>query len=37
MFSIDVKIFYKANKDCYVYIFPRASDGSVTLLLPNSA
>uniref|UniRef100_A0A7C4EJJ2 DUF4384 domain-containing protein n=1 Tax=Thermodesulfovibrio aggregans TaxID=86166 RepID=A0A7C4EJJ2_9BACT len=31
-----VKIFYKANRDCYVYIFSIATDGSVTLLLPNS-
>jgi len=33
----EVKIFYKANKDCYIYIFSIASDGSVTLLMPNSA
>jgi len=32
----DVKIFYQANVDCYVYIFSVAADGSVTLLLPNS-
>ncbi len=32
----DVKIFYQASKDCYVYIFSVAVDGSVTLLLPNS-
>ncbi|ACI20577.1 DUF4384 domain-containing protein [Thermodesulfovibrio yellowstonii] len=32
----EVKIFYQANKDCYVYIFSIAADGSVTLLLPNS-
>jgi len=32
----DVKIFYQANKDCYVYIFSVAADGSVTLLLSNS-
>lgn len=31
----DVKIFYRANKECYVYIFSIAADGSVTLLLPN--
>jgi hypothetical protein len=33
----DVRIFYQANKECYVYIFSVAADGSVTLLLPNSA
>ena len=32
----DVKIFYQANTECYVYIFSVAADGSVTLLLPNS-
>jgi len=32
----EVKIFYQANSDCYVYIFSVAADGSVTLLLPNS-
>ncbi|MEW6616210.1 MAG: DUF4384 domain-containing protein [Thermodesulfobacteriota bacterium] len=32
----EVKIFYQANRDCYVYIFSVAADGSVTLLLPNS-
>lgn len=32
----DVKIFYQANKECYVYIFSVAADGSVTLLMPNS-
>jgi len=32
----EVKIFYGANSDCYVYIFSVAADGSVTLLLPNS-
>lgn len=32
----EVKIFYQANSDCYVYIFSIAADGSVTLLLPNS-
>lgn len=31
-----VRIFYQADKDCYIYIFSVASDGSVTLLLPNS-
>jgi len=31
----EVKIFYQANKDCYVYIFSIAADGSVTLLMPN--
>jgi hypothetical protein len=32
----EVKIFYQANKSCYVYIFSVAADGSVTLLTPNS-
>ncbi|MBI5211838.1 MAG: DUF4384 domain-containing protein [Nitrospirae bacterium] len=32
----EVKIFYQASKNCYVYIFSVAADGSVTLLLPNS-
>ncbi|MBI5874543.1 MAG: DUF4384 domain-containing protein [Deltaproteobacteria bacterium] len=32
----EVKIFYQAISDCYVYIFSVAADGSVTLLLPNS-
>ncbi len=32
----DVKIFYQASKNCYVYIFSVAADGSVTLLMPNS-
>lgn len=32
----DVRIFYEPNRDCYIYIFSVASDGSVTLLLPNS-
>lgn len=32
----EVKIFYQADKECYVYIFSVAADGSVTLLLPNS-
>jgi len=31
-----VQVFYQANTDCYVYIFSVATDGSVTLLLPNS-
>jgi hypothetical protein len=31
----EVKIFYQANNDCYVYLFSVAADGSVTLLLPN--
>ena len=31
-----VKIFYKTNTDCHIYIFSVAVDGSVTLLLPNS-
>jgi hypothetical protein len=32
----EVKIFYQASSDCYIYIFSIAADGSVTLLLPNS-
>lgn len=32
----EVKIFYQASADCYIYIFSVAADGSVTLLLPNS-
>lgn len=32
----EVRIFYQADKDCYVYIFSIGADGSVTLLLPNS-
>jgi hypothetical protein len=32
----EVKIFYQSNRECYVYIFSVAADGSVTLLLPNS-
>ncbi len=32
----EVKIFYQANCNCYVYIFSVAADGSVTLLVPNS-
>lgn len=32
----EVKIFFQASSDCYVYIFSVAADGSVTLLLPNS-
>ena len=32
----EVRIFYEVSSDCYVYIFSVASDGSVTLLLPNS-
>jgi hypothetical protein len=31
-----VKIFYQADRPCYVYIFSIAEDGSVTLLFPNS-
>jgi hypothetical protein len=31
-----VKIFYQVNRNCYVYIFSIAADGSVTLLFPNS-
>lgn len=32
----EVKVFYQANSDCYVYLFSVAADGSVTLLFPNS-
>jgi len=32
----EVRIFYEATSDCYMYIFSVAADGSVTLLLPNS-
>ena len=32
----EVKIFYQVSEDSYVYMFSIASDGSVTLLLPNS-
>ena len=32
----EVRVFYQANRNCYVYIFSVAADGSVTLLLPNS-
>jgi hypothetical protein len=32
----EVKIFYQANSDCYIYVFSIAADGSVTLLLPNA-
>jgi len=32
----EVRIFYEASSDCYIYIFSIAADGSVTLLLPNS-
>ncbi|MBI5467831.1 MAG: flagellar assembly protein T N-terminal domain-containing protein [Deltaproteobacteria bacterium] len=32
----EVRIFYQADKDAYVYIFVIAADGSVTLLFPNS-
>ena len=31
----EVKIFYQASHDCYIYLFSVAADGSVTLLLPN--
>lgn len=31
----EVKLFYQANSDSYIYIFSVAADGSVTLLLPN--
>jgi len=33
----EVRIFYEASCDCYIYIFSIAVDGSVTLLLPNSS
>ncbi len=33
----DVKLSYEADRDCYIYVFSVAADGSVTLLLPNSA
>jgi hypothetical protein len=32
----EVKIFYSVSEDAYVYIFSVATDGSVTLLLPNA-
>ncbi len=32
----EVRIDYEPSQDCYIYIFSVASDGSVTLLLPNS-
>jgi hypothetical protein len=32
----EVRIFYQASEDAYVYIFSIAADGSVTLLLPNA-
>lgn len=32
----EVKLYYKTNADCYVYIFSLAADGSVTLLVPSS-
>lgn len=32
----EVRLFFQASKDCYIYIFSVAADGSVTLLLPNS-
>lgn len=32
----EVKIFYQADKEGYVYLFSAAADGSVTLLFPNS-
>lgn len=32
----EVKIFCQVNRDCYIYIFSIAADGSVTLLFPNS-
>ena len=33
----EVRIFYEAGSDCYIYIFSIAADGSVTLLMPNSS
>ncbi|MGD0229034.1 MAG: DUF4384 domain-containing protein [Syntrophorhabdales bacterium] len=32
----EARLFYQAEEDCYIYLFSVASDGSVTLLLPNS-
>lgn len=32
----EARIYYQANVDCYAYLFSVASDGSVTLLVPNS-
>lgn len=32
----EVKLYYKTNADCYVYIFSLAADGSVTLLVPST-
>lgn len=32
----EVRIYYEPSKDCYIYLFSVASDGSVTLLFPNS-
>lgn len=32
----EVKVFYQASSDCYIYVFSVAADGSVTVLLPNS-
>ncbi|MDP2168262.1 MAG: DUF4384 domain-containing protein [Thermodesulfovibrionales bacterium] len=32
----EVRVFYQASRDCHVYVFSVAADGSVTLLLPNS-
>ncbi|MEK6759532.1 MAG: DUF4384 domain-containing protein [Deltaproteobacteria bacterium] len=34
--SDEVKLYYKTNADCYVYIFSLAADGSVTLLVPST-
>lgn len=31
-----VKLFFQSNRDCHIYIFSIASDGSVTLLFPNA-
>ncbi len=32
----EVRIFYQSSRECYVYIFSIAADGSVTVLFPNS-
>jgi hypothetical protein len=32
----EVRIYYEPSRDCYIYLFSVASDGSVTLLFPNS-
>ena len=33
----ETRIFYQVDRDCYVYLFSVAADGSVTLLFPNRA